>query len=63
LLGTTSALAATAANVSLTGDSGVYLTTTPGELSAYRYSWHYGTTEYAYSAWNDGDECIDFIFV
>lgn len=63
LLGTETALSSTAANVSLTGDSGVYLTTTPGELSAYRHSWHFGTTERAYSAWNDVDECIDFIFV
>ena len=63
LLGTETAITATATNVSLTGDTGVYLTTTAGELSAYRYSWHYGSAERAYSLWNDTDQSIDFIFL
>lgn len=63
LLGTQTTITATATNVSLTGDTGVYLTTTAGELSAYRYSWHYSTTERAYTLWNDTDQSIDFIFI
>lgn len=63
LLGTTTTITATAANVSLTGDTGIYLTTTAGELSAYRYSWHYGANEKAYTLWNDTDQSIDFVFI
>ena len=62
LVGTTSNIATTG-NYSLSGDKGVYLTATAGELSAYRYSWHYGTNEKAYTFYNSTDDSIDFIFV
>ena len=63
LLGTQTTITATAANVSLTGDTGVYLTTTPGELSAFRYSLHYGSVEKAHLVYNNTDDSIDFVFV
>ena len=65
LLGTSTTLAATAANVSMIGDTGVYLTTTAGELSALRYSIHDTSStpvEKAYMIWNNTTEAIDFIF-
>ena len=63
LLGTQTKITASETNVTLTGDTGIYLTTTPGELSAYRYSWHYGANEKAYTTYNSTDDSIDFIFV
>ena len=63
LLGTQTAITATAANVSLTGDTGVYLTTTVGELSAIRHSWNVSGTEKAYTVYNTTDDSIDFVFI
>lgn len=63
LLGTQTTITATATNVSLTGDTGVYLTTTAGELSALRYSLHYGSVEKAHLVYNNTDDSIDFVFV
>ena len=45
-------------------DSGVYLTTTAGELSSLKYSVHDSTpTEKVRMEWNDTTESLDFIFV
>ena len=63
VLGTTTTLSSTGQNVSVKGDSGVYMTTTAGEISAVRHSWNTGGTEKAYSYWNTSTESIDFIFV
>jgi len=63
LLGTQTAITATAANVSLTGDTGVYLTATAGELSAARYSWNVSGAEKAYTVYNATDDSIDFVFI
>ena len=62
LLGTQTTITGTAANVLLTGDTGVYLTNIAGELSAQRYSWHYSSAEKVYTEWNNTDESLDFIF-
>jgi len=45
------------------GDTGVYLTTTAGELSAVRYSWNASGAEKAYTVYNTTDNSIDFIFI
>ena len=63
LLGTQTTITSAAANVSLTGDTGIYLTITPGELSALRYSLHYGSVEKAHLIYNNTDDSIDFVFV
>lgn len=63
LLGTSTAITATAANVDITGDTGVYLTTTAGELSAVRHSWNASGTEKAYTIYNTTDDSIDFVFI
>lgn len=63
LLGTATAITATAANVEITGDTGVYLTTTAGELSAVRHSWNVSGTEKAYTVYNTTDDSIDFVFI
>ena len=63
LLGTTTTITATAANVEITGDTGVYLTTTAGELSAARHSWNVSGTEKAYTVYNTTDDSIDFVFI
>ena len=63
LLGTSTAITATAANVEMIGDTGVYLTTTAGELSAVRYSWNASGAEKAYTVYNTTDNSIDFIFI
>ena len=63
LLGTLTAITTTAANVDITGDTGVYLTTTAGELSATRHSWNVSGTEKAYTVYNTTDDSIDFIFI
>ena len=50
---------------SLTGvaDTGVYLTTTAGEISAVRHSYNISGVEKAYSFYNTATNAIDFIFV
>jgi len=63
LLGTSTAITATAANVNLTGDTGVYLTTTAGELSALKYSINDGTNEKVRLEYNSTDQSLDFIFI
>lgn len=62
-LGTETTITSTAANVSLEGDTGVYLTTTAGELSAARHSWNVSGTEKAYTIYNTTDDSIDFVFI
>ena len=63
LLGTATTITATAAKVEVTGDTGVYLTTTAGELSAVRHSWNVSGTEKAYTTYNSTDDSIDFVFI
>lgn len=63
LLGTSTAITGTAANVSLSGDTGVYLTTTAGELSAAQYSINSGGTEKVKLQYNSTSQSLDFIFV
>ena len=63
LLGTSTAITGTAANVDLLGDTGVYLTTTTGELSAAQYSINSGGTEKVKLQYNSISQSLDFIFV
>lgn len=63
LLGTSTTIADTAANVDLIGDTGIYATTTAGELSAVRHSFNVGGTEKAYITYNSTDNSLDFVFV
>lgn len=63
LLGTSTTLTGTAANVDLLGDGGIYATTTSGELSAVRHSYNVSGTEKAYTCYNATDNSIDFIFI
>ena len=44
-------------------DVDVYVTAAQGEMSAKRYSYHYGTSEKAYSYYNSGTNSIDFVFL
>lgn len=62
LLGTSTTITGTAANVDLIGDTGVYLTTTAGQLSAKSYSINDGTNEKVRMQWNATDQSLDFIF-
>lgn len=62
-LGTETTITSTAANVSLEGDTGVYITTTAGEFSAVRHSYNVSGTEKAYTTYNSTDNSIDFIFL
>ena len=62
-LGTETTITSTAANVSLEGDTGVYITTTAGEFSAVRHSYNVSGTEKAYTTYNTTDDSIDFIFI
>jgi len=45
------------------GDTGVYLTSTAGELSSERYSYNVGGTEKVYTYYNATDKSIDFVFI
>ena len=58
--GTTSATTSTGGD---TFDTGVYVTTTAGELSAARHSWNASGTEKAYTIYNTTDDSIDFVFI
>lgn len=58
LLGTSTAITATAANVEITGDTGVYLTTTAGQLNATTFKVNEAVT----LQWNSTDNSLDFIF-
>lgn len=44
-------------------DTGVYVTTIAGEISAVRHSYNISGTEKAYTYYNDDDQSIDFVFV
>ena len=44
-------------------DTGVYATTTAGELSAVRHSYNISGTEKAYSLFNSTTNAIDFVFI
>ena len=63
LLGTSTTITGTAANVDLIGDTGIYATTTAGELSAVRHSFNVSGTEKAYITYNSTDNSLDFVFV
>ena len=43
-------------------DTGIYSTTTAGELSAVRHTLNLNGTDKAYMTWNNTDQSIDFIF-
>lgn len=58
--GTTSATTSTAGD---SFDTGVFVTTTAGELSSVRYAYNVSGTGKAYTTYNTTDDCIDFIFV
>ena len=45
-----------------TFDTGVYVTTNAGELSAVKHSFNVSGTEKAHLEWNNTDQSIDFIF-
>jgi len=47
----------------ITFDTGIYTTTTAGELSAVRHSYNVSGTEKAYTTYNSTDDSIDFIFL
>jgi len=58
LLGTSTTITGTAANVDLIGDTGVYLTTTSGQINATSYK----VNEKVTLQWNSTDSSLDFIF-
>lgn len=58
LLGTSSTITATAANVDLIGDTGIYATTTAGQLNATTYK----VNEKVTLQWNATDLSLDFVF-
>lgn len=62
LVGVKTAPTDTATHLALTGDTGVYLTTTAGQLSAKSYSVHDGTNQKVRLEWNSTDSSLDFIF-
>lgn len=59
LLGTSTAITATAADVEVIGDTGVYLTTTAGQLNATTYL----VNEKVRMEYNSTDQSLDFIFI
>ena len=61
--GVTTAPTSTTAAMTGVGDTGVYLTTTAGELSAVRHSYNVDGTEKAYTLFNTATNAIDFVFV
>lgn len=63
LVGTSTTLTGTAANVELLGDGGIYATTTSGELSAVKYSINASGTEKVRLEYNSTDQSLDFIFI
>jgi hypothetical protein len=60
LTGTSSSTTTTSGD---TYDIDLYTTQTAGELSALRYSLHYGSVEKAHLIYNNTDDSIDFVFV
>lgn len=65
LLGTTSAPidALIGVNLPACEDTGVYVTSTAGALSAVQHSYNVSGTEKAYTTYNTTDDSIDFIFI
>jgi len=59
LLGTSTTITGTAANVEMTGDTGVYLTTTTGQLNATSYL----VNEKVRMEYNSTNQSLDFIFI
>jgi hypothetical protein len=62
LTGVTTAPTSTAQALAGVADTGVYLTTTAGEISAVRHSFNVSGTEKAYMMFNSTTNAIDFIF-
>lgn len=62
LTGVTTAPTSTAQALTGVADTGVYLTTTAGEISAVRHSFNVSGTEKAYMIFNSTTNAIDFIF-
>ena len=62
LTGVTTAPTSTAQALTGVADTGVYLTTTAGEISAVRHSFNVSGTEKAYMVFNSTTNAIDFIF-
>ena len=62
LTGVTTAPTSTAQALTGVADTGVYLTTTAGEISAVRHSFNISGTEKAYMMFNSTTNAIDFIF-
>lgn len=60
LTGTTSSATNTSGD---TFDTGVYVTTTSGSLSAVRQYWNYSDVDKAYSYFNNTTQSIDFVFI
>lgn len=63
LTGVTTAPTSTTAAMTGVGDTGVYLTSTAGELSAVRHSFNNAGTEKAYIVYNTTTNALDFVFV
>lgn len=63
LLGTSTTITSTAANVELSGDTYVYLDVTAGSFSASRHYLNITGTEKAYIEYNSSDNAIDFVFL
>lgn len=53
---------ATAAAMTAIADTGIYTTTTAGELSAVRHSWNVDGIEKAHTEYDATNDCINFIF-
>ena len=62
LTGVTTTPTSTAQALTAVADTGVYLTTTAGEISAVRHSFNVSGTEKAYMVFNSTTDAIDFIF-
>ena len=63
LTGVTTAPTSTTAAMTGVGDTGVYLTSTAGELSAVRHSFNSAGSEKAYISYNTTTNALDFVFV
>ncbi len=62
LTGITTTPTATPTAMAAIADTGIYTTTTAGELSAVRHSWNVEGVEKAHTIYNATDDTIDFIF-
>ena len=52
----------TATAMTAVADTGIYTTTTAGELSAVRHSWNVSGVEKAHTEYDATNDCINFIF-